>query len=187
MSTLDRKSEKFEVFEDLLPTSLKIHKQLTEKDKINYFQSLMRCDAPRLFKNITSPNRENLREILPALRGKNVKPQSMATTEHKFQQLVLNPVNLKLIDFLDELQKLAKNAFGVAAQAIIEQFRYAKMAPHLKKSINQAHLENGTFEWILSHLQRVLELSGLEYPDELQINTVTQQATQRRPEKAKPT
>ena len=45
------------------------------------------------------------------------------------------------MDFLNELQKLAEDAFGVAAQAIIEQFIYAKMPPHLKKYINQAHLE----------------------------------------------
>ena len=41
----------------------------------------------------------------------------MATTKHKFQRLVFNPANLKVIDFLNELQKLAKDAFGVAAQA----------------------------------------------------------------------
>ena len=53
--------------------------------------------------------------------------------------------SLHLIDSLDELQKLAKDAFGVAAQTIIEQFIYAKMPPHLMKSINQAYLENGTY------------------------------------------
>ena len=49
---------------------------------------------------------------------------------------MFNPVNQKLFDFLDELQKFAKDAFGGAAQAIIDQFVYAKMPPHLKKSIN---------------------------------------------------
>ena len=87
---------------------------------------------------------------------KNVKPQSMATAKHKFQRLVFNPANQKLIDFLDELQKLAKGAFGVAAQAIFEQFIYAKMPLHLKKSINQAQLENGTNEQIVSHLEMEL-------------------------------
>ena len=98
----------------------------------------------------------------------------MATAKHKFQRLVFNPANQKLIDFLDELQKLAKDAFGVAAQAIIEQFIYAKMPRHLRKSINQAHLENGTYEQIVSHLERELELNGLEAPDETPTNTVTQ-------------
>ena len=172
MPTFDGKSEKFQLFEDLFQTSLKIHNQLTEEDKINYFHSLMRGDALQTFKNISSPNQENLTEILTVFRRKYVKPQSMATAKHKFQQLVFNPANQKLIDFLDELQKLAKDAFGVDAQAIIEQFIYAKMPPHLKKSINQAHLENGTYEQIVAHLERELELNSLEYPDETQMNTV---------------
>ena len=121
MPTFDGKSEKFELFEDLLQTNLKIHNQVTENDKINYFQSLMRGDALQTFKNITSPNRENLGEVLTVFRRKYVKPQSMATAQHKLQRLVFNPANQKLIDFLDELQKLAKDASGVAAQAIIEQ------------------------------------------------------------------
>ena len=64
MPTLDGKSEKIELFEDLFQTSLKIHNQLTEADKINYFHSLMSGDALQSFKNISSPNRENLTEIL---------------------------------------------------------------------------------------------------------------------------
>ena len=69
----------------------------------------------------------------------------MATAKHKFQKLVFNPANQKLVGYLDELQKLAKDAFGSAAYAINEQFIYVKMPPHLKKSISQAHLENGTY------------------------------------------
>ena len=133
----------------------------------------MRGDALQTFKNISSRNREYLTEILTVFRRKYVKPQSMATAKHKFQQLVFNPVNQNLIDFLDELQKLAKDAFGVAVQAIIDPFKYAKMPPHLKKSINQAHLKNGKYEQIVIHLERELELNSLEYPDETQMNTVT--------------
>ena len=146
MPTFDGKTEKFELFEDLFQTSLKIHNQLTEDDRINYFHSLVKGDALQTFKNINGPTRENLTEIPAVFRRKYVNPQSMATAKHKFQKLVFNPANQKLVDFLDELQKLAKNAFGIAAHAIIEQFIYAKMPPHLKKSINQAHLENGTYE-----------------------------------------
>ena len=175
MPTFHGKSEKIKLFEDLFQTSLKIHNQFSEEDKINCFHSLMSADALQMFKKSSSPNRENLAEILTVFRRKYVKPQSMATAKHKFQQLVFNPVNQKLIDLLDELQKLAKNAFGVAAQAIIEQFAYAKMPPQLKKSIHQAHLENGSYEQIVTHLEKELELNSLEYPDETQMNTVTHQ------------
>ena len=91
------------------------------------------------------------------------------------------------MDFLDELQKLAKDAFGIAAHAIIEQFIYAKMPSHLKKLLNQAHLENGTYEHIVTHLERELELNGLEAPDELPINNVSQQPTNTNANRPKPT
>ena len=63
MPTFDGKSVEFKLFEDLFQASLNIHNQPTEEDKINYFHSLMRGDALQTFKNITSPNRENLGEI----------------------------------------------------------------------------------------------------------------------------
>ena len=75
MPTFDGKSEKIDLFENLFLTSLKIHNQLTEEDKTNYFHSLMRGDALQTFKNITSPNRENLGEIFTVFRRKCVKPQ----------------------------------------------------------------------------------------------------------------
>ena len=144
--TFDGKSKKFELFEDLFQTSLKIHNQLTEKDKINCFHTLMRVDALQTFKNISSPNRENLAEILTLFHRKYVKPHSLATAKHKVQHLVFNPAKQKLNDFFGRIPEVGKNAFGLAAQAVIEQFIYAKMLPHLKKSINQAHLEHGTYE-----------------------------------------
>ena len=132
------------MFEDLFQTILKIHNHLTEENNINYFHSLMRGDALQTIKNTTIPNRENLGEIVTVFRRKYVKLQTMATAKHKFQRLTFNPANHKLIDFLDELQKLAEDVFAVVAQAIIQEFIKTKMPPHLNKSINQAHLENRT-------------------------------------------
>ena len=165
---------------------MKIHNQLTEEVKMKYFHSLMRGDALQTFKNITSSDRENLGEILTVFRSKNVKPQSRATAKHNVQRVVFIPAN-QVIDFLDEHQKLAKNVWGVAAQAINEQFIYSKMPRHLKKPTNQAHLENGTCKEIVSHLKRELELNCLEARDEMPINTVTQQASQQNSEKPKAT
>ena len=177
MPTLARKSEKFELFEDIFQTSIKIFYQLTEDDRINYFHSLMRGDALQTFRNINGPTRENLGEILAVFRRKYKKPQSMATATHKFQRLVFNPAKQTLLDFLDDLQKQVKDEFGIASHAIIEHFINAKMPPHLKKSINKAHLEIGTYEQIVIHLEKELELNGLEAPDEQQINIVSQHAT----------
>ena len=45
MPKFDGKSDKFKLFEDLFETSLKIHNQLIEEDRINCFHSLKKRDA----------------------------------------------------------------------------------------------------------------------------------------------
>ena len=61
------------------------------------------------------------------------------------------------------------------------------MLPHLQKSINQAHLENGTYEQIVTHLEKEIELNGLEAPDDLHVKTVSQQPTNTNADRPKPT
>ena len=173
MPTFDRKSQKLALFEDLFQRSFKTHNQLTEENKRDSFHSLLRGDALQTFKNVSRPNRENLLEILTVFRRKYVKPHSMATAKHNFQRVVFNPANQKLKDLSDELQKLAEDALGVFAHAIIEQFIYAKIPPHLMKLINRSHLEIGMLEQIVTLLERELELNSLEAPGETQMNTVT--------------
>ena len=99
----------------------------------------------------------------------------MTTAKHKFQQQAINAANQKVNDFQDEIQNLARDALGLAAQPIIQQFISAMVPSNLKNSINQAHLENGTYGEILSHLEKE-ELNGLEASDEHQLNSVTQNA-----------
>ena len=94
----------------------------------------MHGDELQPFKNINSPNRRNLGEKLTVFPRKYVKPQSMATAKHKFQRVVSNPVNQKLIEFWDKLQNLVEDALGVVAQPIIEQSIYAKMPSNREKN-----------------------------------------------------
>ena len=93
MHTFDGKSEEFELFEDLFQMSLKIHNQLTEDDRINYFHSLMRGMRYKPSKTLMTQPERILEEIITVFRRKYVKPQSMATAKHKFQKLVFNPGN----------------------------------------------------------------------------------------------
>ena len=111
-------------------------------------------------KNLNGPTRGNLGKNLAVFRRKNVKFHGNGKTQ--IAGLVFNPAHENLVEFLDECQKLAKDAFRIGAHAITEHFIYAKMAPRLKKSKFQAHLENSTFEQILTHLKRELELNNFE-------------------------
>ena len=113
-------------------------------------------------------------------RRKYVKPESNAPAKHKFNRFIFQPEKQKLSDFLENLQESAEKAFGEAAPQMIENLIYAKMPPHFKKSINQAYLENGTYEQIVRHLEREMELNGLEADEPLvktQMTVVKQQSS----------
>ena len=163
----NEKNEKFEYFEDLFHTTLRMQPNLTEDMKINHFHAHLRGLALKTFKNIQRTPTTTLEDILKVFRRKYVKPESSASAKHRFNKLFFDPENQKLPDFLEELEESAEKAFGTNAHQMIENLLYAKMPPHLKKSINQAYLENGTYSQIVKHLEREMELNGLESDETL--------------------
>ena len=74
---------------------------------------------------------------------------------------------------MEELNECAERAFSDNAQHMIDSLLYAKLPPHLKRSLNLAYLENGTYGQIVAHLERKIELSGLEKDGEQTIPTMT--------------
>ena len=170
--TFDGKTEKFELFEDLFHTMIKMQPAMTEQMKINHFHSLLRKGALQTFRNINSINRQTLEDVLVIFRRKYVKPESQATAKHKWHRLIFDPNTMKLPDFLEELNQGAKKAFGENAKSMIDSLLYAKLPPKLKRSVNMARLENGTYEEIVAHLERELELNALEESDDLPIATM---------------
>ena len=169
----DGKNEKFELFEELFHTMLKMQPEMTETMKINHFHAHLRKEALQTFRNISAVNRKTLDDVLIVFRRKYVKPESQATAKHKWHKLTFDPNTKSLPDFLEELNECAEKAFGDNAQHMIDSLLYAKLPPHLKRSLNLAHLENGTYDQIVAHLERELELSGLENDGELTIPTMT--------------
>ena len=169
----DGKNEKFELFEDLFHTMLKMQPEMTEAMKINHFHAHLRKEALQTFGNISAVNKKTLDDVLIVFRRKYVKPESQATAKHKWHKLTFDPNTKSLPDFLEELNECAEKAFGDNAQHMIDSLLYAKLPPHLKRSLNLAHLENGTYDQIVAHLERELELSGLENDGELTIPTMT--------------
>ena len=171
--TFDCKSEKFELFEDLFHTMIKMQPEMTEQMKINHFHSLLRKNALQTFRNINSTNRQTLEDVLVIFRRKYVKLESQATAKHKWHHLVFDPNTMKLPDFLEELNQGAKKAFGDHAQKMIDSLLYAKLPPKLKRFVNMARLENGSYDEMVAHLERELELNALEESDDLPMATMT--------------
>ena len=92
------KNEKFEYFEDLFHTTLKMQPHLTEEMKINHFHAHLRGLALKTFKNIQRTSTTTLEDILVVFRRKYVKPESSASAKHRFNRLMFQPENQKLPD-----------------------------------------------------------------------------------------
>ena len=171
--TVDGKSEKFELFEDLFHTMIKMQPEMTEQMKINHFHSLLSKNALHTLRNISSANRQTVEDVLVFFRRNYVKPELPATAKHKWHHLVLDPNTMKLPDFLEELNQGAEKAFGDHAQKMTDSLLYAKLPPKLKRSVNMARLENGSYDEIVAHLERELEPNAREESGDLPMATMT--------------
>ena len=169
------KSEKFELFEDLLRNNIKMYPHLTEIQKINYFHSLLRGNALQAYCNLDDSKKDNLEEVITAFKRRFGDFQSSAKARCEWDALHFDPTKQKLHEFLDALQKTAKEAFGSEAQKFIDKAIYAKMPDHVKKILNRAYLEDKPYNDIVLHLEREMRLNGLGAPDEttlVPLNTV---------------
>ena len=121
------------------------------------------------------PKKDNLEEVITAFKRRFGDFQSSAKARCEWDSLHFDPTKQKLHEFLDTLQKTAKEAFGSEAQNFIDKAIYAKMPDHVKKILNRAYLEDKPYNDIVLHLEREMRLNGLGTPDEttlVPLNTV---------------
>ena len=169
----DGKNERLELFENLFHTMLKMQPEMTEAMKIKHFHAHLRKEALQAFRNISALNKKTLDDVLIVSRRKYVKPVSQAAAKHKWHKLTFDPNTKSFPDFLEELNQCAERTFGDNAQHMIDNLLYAKLPPHLKRSLNLAYLETGTYDQIVAHLETELELSGLEKDGKMTTPTMT--------------
>ena len=175
--TFDGKSEKLYLFEDLFHTMIKMQPEMSEQMKMIHFHSLLRKNALQPVRNISTADRQTLEDVLVIIRRKNVKPESQATAKHKWHRLVFDPKTTKIPEFIEELNQSAEKAFGDNAQKVIDSLLYAKLPLKVERSVNMARLENGSYEEIVAHLERELELNALEETDDLPMASMTSSVT----------
>ena len=190
LPTFDRKSEKFELFEDLFRNNIKMYPHLTELQKINYFHSLLTGDALQAFCNIEDSKKDSLDEIMSIFKRRFGDYLSMAKARCEWDALKFDPSTQKLHEFPDVLQKTAKEAFGSEAQQFIDKAIYAKMPDHVKKILNRAYLEDKPYNDIVLHLEREIRLNGLGAPDEVTLvplNKIEHAQTKTEPKQAETT
>ena len=84
----DGKIEKFELFEDLFHTMLKMQPEVTEAMKINHFHAHLRKEALQTFRNISAINKQTLDDVLIVFDANmsnpnhKLQPNTNATSSH---------------------------------------------------------------------------------------------------------
>ena len=131
---------------------IKMQPDMSEQMKINHFHSLLRKNTLQTFRNISTANRQTLEDVIVIFRRKYVKPESQATAKHKWHRVVFDPNTTKLPDFFEEPNQGAEKVFGDNAQKMIDSFLYAKLPPKLKRLVNMARLEKGSYNENVAHL-----------------------------------
>ena len=167
LPTFDEISEKFELFEDLFRNNIKMYPYLTEVQKLNYFNSLLRGDALQAFCKIKDSKKDSLDEIMTVFKLRFGDYLSMAKARCEWDALKFDPSTQKLHEFLDVPQNIAKEALVSEAQQIIDKAIYAKMPDHVKKILNRAYLEDKPYNDIVLLLEKEMRLNGLGAPDEV--------------------
>ena len=79
--------------------------------------------------------KDNLEEVITAFKRRFGDIQSSAKARCEWDALHFEPTKQKLHEFLDMLQKTAKEAFDSEAQKFIDKAIYAKMPDHVKRSL----------------------------------------------------
>ena len=74
MPIFNGRNDKFEHFEDLFMTSLKVFPNISEEEQTHYFHSLLRDDALQTYRDMTDTNRASLEEIIATFRRRYVRP-----------------------------------------------------------------------------------------------------------------
>ena len=169
----DVKNEKFEHLEDLYHTMLKKQPKMIEALKVNHFYAHLRMHVLQTFRNIIASNNKIVDNVLIVFRRKVVKQESKATAKNKWHKLTFDPNTKVLSDFLETPNKNAEKVFWLQLTTHHRQLTLRKSAIHLKQSLNLAYLENGLYDQIVAHLEKDLELSGMENHEELSMPTVT--------------
>ena len=101
--------EKYNEFEHLLLNPLRPHmNRLTEEQKLNYFQSLLRDEAIEFWQTLQITTMTTLIDILQAFKKEYAKDDLKEVSKFKFEQLRYDPTTESFNDFLNKFKKTAK-------------------------------------------------------------------------------
>ena len=137
-----------------------MHK-LTDEQKLNYFESLLRDDTIDFWQTLKITTETTLTEILQAFSKEYAKEDLKEVSKYKFDQMRYDPTTESFADFLTKFKKLAKQAYGDKANDIVETFLFAKLPIQIQNDLAMAGKHDATSEEIKTFVQRRCQYAQL--------------------------
>ena len=120
--------EKLNEFEHLLSNHLHLHlNNITEEQKLNYFQSLLRDEAIEFWQILGITTETTLKCVLDAFREEYAKDDLKEVSKFTFDQMRFHPTVDSFTNLLSNFKKTAKQAFGDKTNEIAETFLFPKL------------------------------------------------------------
>ena len=117
--------KKFIEFEHLLENNLRPHMHLlTEEQKLNYFQSLLRDNAIEFWQILKINTERTLADLLQASNEEHARDDLKEVSKYKLRY---DPTMESFTDFPKKIKKTAKQAYGEKASDIADTFLFAKL------------------------------------------------------------
>ena len=147
--------DKFVEFEHLLLNHLSpLANKITEENKLHFFQSLLRDDAIEYWQSIQITPLTTLKDVLDLFRKEFAKEDLKEVARYKWDQARYDPTTETFSDFLKNLKKIAKQAFGEEADKIIKMFLFGKLPVEIQQELTMANKEESSPEEIKTYLMR---------------------------------
>ena len=147
--------DKFVEFEHLLLNHLSpLANKITEENKLHFFQSLLRDEAIEYWQSIQITPLTTLKDVLDLFRKEFAKEDLKEVARYKWDQARYDPTTETFSDFLKNLKKTAKQAFGDEADKIIKMFLFGKLPVEIQQELTMANKEQSSPEKIKTYLMR---------------------------------
>ena len=114
----------------------------------------MRDDAIEYWQSIQITPLTTLKDVLDLFRKEFAKEDLKEVARYKWDQARYDPTTETFSDFLKNLKKIAKQAFGEEADKIIKMFLFGKLPVEIQQELTMANKEESSPEEIKTYLMR---------------------------------
>ena len=147
--------DKFVEFEQLLLNHLSpLENKITEENKLHFFQSPLRDETIEYWQSIQITPLTTLKGVLDLFRKEFAKEDLKEVARYKWDQARYDPTTETFSNFLKNLKKTAKQAFGDEADKIIKMFLFGKLPVEIQQELTMANKEESSPEEIKTYLMR---------------------------------